>query len=438
MKKIFFKDILRPSNLYFISLSICTFLFFFGPYQYISTNSLFPRFYLYLVFFIFGIGIRIGESSKYTKKNQSNLYFISKLGEFILITFNIIFFLSSISYFLITIVNLTSGFTDFTILIGSGLADTRMKMEIDFLQGNQRSLLEKIFNALSGTSISITLIYLSIKKVRMEIFFVLSIFSPIFYGLTELIRGGRNPSAFVILCLIIAFKFRSRIGNSFSGLLKSIVKIFYFISTFFIVIFLLIFGWRKQVQSIFELDSSTQLMFNTDVNIRPFYETINQFMGNLLSIPFELSFYITHGIAFFSSLFERTIYNTYFLGTFSFPGILILTNQSELVMERILDQELNELYPTMVHGLLMDFGIFFTPIIAFLIGFIIGNVFLNAIHGNFQSICFSPVLACMAIISPIFTLNYGGLDQVIIMLSIELIFFGLISIITKKRIFYKV
>lgn len=419
----------RPSRWLMVSMALYWINFFLGPYDYVTNSGPSSWLYLALVFFLFWLGLFAGE--RYRRLPRTIRYGGCKLSETherVLIGVMVFFAVVSV-YNFVSYMDISGG--------GFGLQSGEARNTLDELAalGYQRPILAKIADGMATSSLAFALLVLSCRtKYLLSVY--LAIFAPGVTAITQLFTGGRNGAALIIVVLTTAFLLRRMAGLRENLGMIRIQRVLIALGVFSVIMMVLMFAWRSGLNAQSDLDVSSPFVWNGTTIMRDFYRILNDGCDGCLSGLYMLSYYAGHSAAFFSTLFEASDYSNPHYGLFHFRIYdLAIGRGTAGFIEIIHSQPFYGLYPTAVQGLLLDFGVIATPLVALLLGILLGVVGNVAIRGGPIAGCYLPLVLSIVAISPIYYFLWGGADFVVAGLTALLLGLLALSFITKIRLF---
>lgn len=402
-------------------------LLFLGPYSYkLYSLDAILYFVLCCVLFLFGMSVN-------TKKipHIKREYYLSSIGQKILIILDLISIVCAIYFLFIAISNTT----DFSFAGG----DFRSSI------AENRSVIQRISEALMHISAPIYLIFYYSKNKSRKTYNLIVLFS---YWLTPLAYLGIGARWSVFFYILLFFyvnvieKKKNRINlkkiKQKINLNKAITWVI--LAVFFISVFSIVFTLFDTRGGINNADSIYMFEIG-DIEMKGWAKVLYSYSSALFNPLFKILHYFSHSIPAFTYFFDNynigtpVLYGLFSLSVLQY--ILIPFGYSTTYMKNLLySLKGSGFYMTFLHGYIVDFGLFFAPIFIMLTGYL----FKLIEKKSTKNICcrwLYPYVIVMCFIAPIYniwTVAMANIDMFFVILIY--LSFTKISFNHKKLLYY--
>ena len=391
------KSNMRPSRLMLISMTVYIINLLFGPYNYTFYSKI-GILYFFLCFFLLWLGAFVAESKR---SNPIYLdYHMTPLAEVFLCIFMIIVLVANIYVFYY-----------YTKLSGIPYSEVGLAGARNILARNllpfQKPQLVKIAEVLVTGGVTSYLIISGLNYFNYNITTFLAPLCLIGSVANNLLVGARATTVTIIVLFMIVNIIRKQRKQLI--LLKRWVNlILYLTIPVAIFIVMMLFVTRSGASVITDLEpESVYLFYRGDISYKPFYSLINNLFGGRLSLFYYISLYYSHSIPVFTWLFNNSDYSNYYYGgalQFRIIGFIFETIgwKFKPFLDIVYSQPHYGYYRTFLQGVLLDWGLYFTPIIVFITGIFFGIVHRKYIYGRFWAITIYPLIIIMCIVLPVY------------------------------------
>lgn len=407
-------------NSFFCGLIFVLFFLLFGPYTYKIYNST-AIIYLFFCFILFFVGMSCVKNKNNRKKIMYK-YNISKVGIIILLTIQVLAIVCAI-YFIYFVFSSTGSLS----FAGGDFRNVLTE---------NRTMLQRFTEAFMHFSAPIyLLIHYSVNKLKG----IQNLILLIGYWLTPLsyLSIGARWSFFFYLILFlyvhIIEKHKLSIKKLFHLMQVKKVKIRkLLLITLFLVFLIIALNIVFTLFSIRGLYSANEIfMFERgDITLKNWAKTLYELSMSFFDPLYKISNYFSHSIPAFTYFFDNfdtstpMLFGLYSLSVLQY--LFIPFGFSTSYMKNILfSLEGSGLYMTFLHGYIVDFGIFFAPIVIFLTGYLYRYIELR-INKNILCRWFYPYIIVMCFIAPIYNM------WTVAMVNIDLFFIILLYFSFKK------
>lgn len=409
----------RKLNKYFLStLIIVLFLVIFGPFQYqIYSNT--AIFYFLFCSFLFYLGLSNRKVIIKSKKERViKKYILKKTGIYILFFLDILVIFSFI-FFTRSIISAVGGEFSFA------TEDYRYLLE-------GRNIFEKFVEAALHLAAPIFIFYeFAENKESYKLAYRLSFFVYWLPPIAYLISGGRWSTFFYLIMYFFIEK-NSKLKSKKKIAKKNIVKKILFITLAVILL--------SAVYSLFAergyIDIYNNYLFVPgDILLRSWADNLVKVTNGAITTLFKISHYFSESISAFSYLFLNYSNQKHLFGLYSFSIITYLMMpfgySSNGIKEIVLSYPGAGKYMTFLHGYIIDWGIFVTPIAVLLTGLLFSTIERNK-ETNVLCKMLYFYLMVMCIVAPIY--DIWGVASI----NMDMFFILVMYYIFKKLNFFRI
>ncbi len=391
----------RLANIFLYSALFFAFFSIWGVYKYkIYSYPYFVLFWVYELLFFMGLKSKRGTiTSKKQITKKTAAFELSKQGIIIIYILNYVSIIC-FAYFLYLYQKSYDIFS-----FGAYTADT-------FASGG-RTALEKLTLLLmqigGDSSFLIVSSAENLKDKKLKILSSICLFLP---GLRYLLMGARFTIAveFLLFFSVKSLCWKKRSGKtSVSKMTKIFVIIF---GLWLFVVFLYLFSSR----SIYYTALERKMYIAGDMEVKPFWKHLYEVTSGKISFLFYLSTYLGEAPYVFAYSCANVFPERVLLGQITFRSVLQILGtlfSTGYSYTGVLGTLASGRYSGFGYILIADFGIFFSPVIAYLIGAIFARI---EYYSDTNKICNAvyPALRVICFFAPVYYFYVGRIDYTIL------------------------